>query len=148
MDTYFADLHIHSRFSMATSRDTDPVRLDWWARRKGLGLIGTGDCLHPGWLEELEACLTEAGDGVCRLREELVLPGAPAGETPRFLVSGEVSAVYRREGRTRRVHLLLLLPGLAAARDVAERLSRVGNLASDGRPTLSMVCRELLSEVL
>ena len=64
MDTYFADLHIHSRFSMATSRDTDPVRLDWWARRKGLGLIGTGDCLHPGWLEELEACLTEAGDGV------------------------------------------------------------------------------------
>ena len=148
MDTYFADLHIHSRFSMATSRDTDPVRLDWWARRKGLGLIGTGDCLHPGWLEELEACLTEAGDGVCRLREELVLPGAPAGETPRFLVSGEVSAVYRREGRTRRVHLLLLLPGLAAARDVAARLDRYGKLASDGRPTLSMDCRELLAEVL
>ncbi|MDE7010238.1 MAG: endonuclease Q family protein, partial [Oscillospiraceae bacterium] len=97
---YLADLHIHSRFSMATSRDTDPVRLDWWARRKGLGLIGTGDCLHPGWLEELEACLTEAGDGVCRLREELVLPGAPAGEAPRFLVSGEVSAAPRRVSTT------------------------------------------------
>ena len=59
---YLADLHIHSRFSMATSRDIDPTRLDWWARRKGLGLIGTGDCLHPAWLEELEACLTPAGE--------------------------------------------------------------------------------------
>lgn len=147
-ERYLADLHIHSRFSMATSRDTDPTRLDWWARRKGLGLIGAGDCLHPAWLEELEACLTPAGDGVYRLREELVLPGAPAGEAPRFLVTGEVSAVYRREEKTRRVHLLLLLPGLEAARALAARLERFGKLASDGRPTFSMDCRDLLTEVL
>ena len=80
MNTYLADLHIHSRFSMATSRDIDPPRLDWWARRKGLGLIGTGDCLHPGWLKELEECLVPAGEGVYRLREELALPEAPEGE--------------------------------------------------------------------
>ena len=148
MNTYLADLHIHSRFSMATSRDIDPPRLDWWARRKGLGLIGTGDCLHPGWLKELEECLVPAGEGVYRLREELALPEAPEGEEPRFLVAGEVSAVYRREDRTRRVHLLLLLPGLEAARAAAGRLERYGKLASDGRPTFSMDCRELLSEVL
>ncbi len=61
---YVADLHIHSRFSRATSRDCDAPHLDWWARRKGIRLVGTGDFTHPAWRSELKEQLVPAGDGV------------------------------------------------------------------------------------
>ena len=67
---YIADLHIHSRYSRATSRDCTPEYLDLWARRKGIGLIGTGDFTHPAWREELEEKLEPTGDGFYRLKEE------------------------------------------------------------------------------
>ena len=111
---YFADLHIHSHWSMATSRDCDLPHLDWWARRKGVALVGTGDFTHPAWRAELRSQLTPAGEGVYALRKEYRLDRpAPGGET-RFLVTGEVNCVYRRDGRVRRVHHLILLPSLEA----------------------------------
>ena len=90
---YIADLHIHSRFSRATSRDCDLAHLDWWARRKGIRLLGTGDFTHPAWRAELKEQLVPAGEGVYRLREELRLPGAPAGEPPLFIITGEISSI-------------------------------------------------------
>ena len=110
---YIADLHIHSRFSMAVSRDCDLPRLDWWARRKGIGLVGTGDFTHPAWRAELREQLVPAGEGVFALREDLRLSGG--GVTPFFLITGEISCIYRKGGRTRKAHHLILLPDLAAA---------------------------------
>ena len=93
---YIADLHIHSRFSRATSKDGDAPHLDWWARRKGIGLVGTGDFTHPAWRRELREHLVPAGDGVYALREDLILPGAMPGQEPRFVVTGEISCIYGR----------------------------------------------------
>ena len=95
---YIADLHIHSRFSRATSRDCDLPHLDWWARRKGIQLLGTGDFTHPAWRAELKEQLLPAGDGVYTLREELLLPDREAAEAPRFVVTGEISSIYKRNG--------------------------------------------------
>ena len=145
---YLADLHIHSRFSLATSRDCDLPHLDLWARRKGIGLLGTGDFTHPAWRSEIREQLLPAGEGVYVLRPQLRLPGGPEGEAPRFVLTGEVSCVYKRHGRTRRVHNLLLLPDLAAADALADRLEAVGNIRSDGRPILGLDSRDLLEMAL
>lgn len=112
---YIADLHIHSKYSRATSRDGDAPHLDLWARRKGIGLLGTGDFTHPAWRAELTEMLEEAEEGLYRLRDEYRLPCETAGDTPRFVVSGEISTIYKRGGKTRKVHHVILLPGLEAA---------------------------------
>ena len=98
---FFADLHIHSRFSRATSRDCDLPHLEWWALRKGIRLIGTGDFTHPLWRAELKEQLVPAEEGLYRLREEMRLPGIRSAESPRFLVTGEISSIYKRDGKTR-----------------------------------------------
>ena len=92
---YIADLHIHSRFSRATSRDGDAPHLDWWARRKGISVLGTGDFTHPAWRAELREQLVPAGEGVYTLREDLRLPGAAPGEAPRFVITGEIMSRLR-----------------------------------------------------
>ena len=145
---YIADLHIHSRYSMATSRDCDLPHLDLWARRKGIALLGTGDFTHPAWRAELHQQLTPVGEGIYALRRDCCLPDAPAGEAPRFLITGEISSIYKRNGRTRRVHSLLLLPSLEAADALSTRLEAVGNLHSDGRPILGLDVHDLLEMTL
>ena len=145
---YIADLHIHSRFSRATSRELDAPHLDWWARRKGIGLLGTGDFTHPAWRKELREHLVEAGEGVYALRPELRLPDALPGEEPLFVVTGEISCIYKRHGRTRKVHHLILLPSLEAAEELSARLEAIGNIHSDGRPILGLDSRDLLALTL
>ncbi len=145
---YIADLHIHSRFSRATSRELDALHLDWWARRKGIGLLGTGDFTHPAWRKELREHLVEAGEGVYALRPELRLPDALPGEEPLFVVTGEISCIYKRHGRTRKVHHLILLPSLEAAEELSARLEAIGNIHSDGRPILGLDSRDLLALTL
>lgn len=145
---YIADLHIHSRFSRATSKDCDLPHLDWWARRKGIGLIGTGDFTHPAWRAELAEQLVPAGDGVYTLRQDLVLPGAAPGTAPRFVITGEISCIYKRHGKTRKVHNLILLPSLEAAEELSARLEAIGNIHSDGRPILGLDSRDLLELTL
>ena len=142
-----ADLHIHSRHSRATSRDCDAAHLDLWARRKGIGLLGTGDLTHPGWLEELSEALVPAGEGVYALRPQLQLPCEVQAEA-RFVLSGEISCIYKRDGRTRKVHCVVLMPSFEAARALAAALERVGNIRSDGRPILGLDCRDLLEMTL
>lgn len=144
-----ADLHIHSRYSRATAKSLNPENLWIAAQRKGVGLLGTGDFTHPAWLEELEQKLVETGDGAYELRSELAaslaaqVPG-PCRAPVRFLLSGEISTIYKRHGVTRKVHSLILAPDFAAARRINERLGRLGNITSDGRPILGLDTRDLL----
>ena len=147
---YIADLHIHSRYSRATSKDCTPEYLDLWARRKGIHIVGTGDFTHPAWREELKEKLEPAEGGLYVLKKEYRIPD-PAGEgaaDPRFVVTGEISSIYKKDGKVRKVHSLILLPCLEDAENIARRLEAIGNIHSDGRPILGVPCRDLLEIVL
>lgn len=148
-----ADLHIHSRFSRATSRDLDFVTLHASALSKGIGLIGTGDFTHPGWMAEIEEQLVPAEDGYFKLRPDLQriaeasAPNSCRGEV-RFVLQVEISNIYKKGERTRKNHNLVFVPSLDAAKRFTERLSSIGNLASDGRPILGLDARDLLELTL
>lgn len=145
-----ADLHIHSRFSMATSKEGTPENLDFWARKKGISLIGTGDFTHPAWREELKERLVSEGNGLYRLRDAYVKEESRKfpGEGTRFVVSGEISSIYKKNGKTRKVHNVILLPSLEAADAMAQRLEKIGNIHSDGRPILGLDSHDLLEMML
>ena len=145
-----SDLHIHSRFSMATSKEGTPENLDFWARKKGISLIGTGDFTHPVWREELKERLVSEGNGLYRLRDEYVKEESRKfpGEGTRFVVSGEISSIYKKNGKTRKVHNVILLPSLEAADAMAQRLEKIGNIHSDGRPILGLDSHDLLEMML
>lgn len=145
-----ADLHIHSRFSMATSKEGTPENLDFWARKKGISLIGTGDFTHPVWREELKERLVSEGNGLYRLRDAYVKEESQKfpGEGTRFVVSGEISSIYKKNGKTRKVHNVILLPSLEAADAMAQRLEKIGNIHSDGRPILGLDSHDLLEMML
>lgn len=147
---FIADFHIHSKYSRATSKECVPEILELWARRKGLALIGTGDFTHPAWRAELKDKLIPSDDGLyvlkndCRREDEF--PGTDT--VPRFIVSGEISSIYKKNGRVRKVHNLILLPGLMEAEALSLRLEEIGNLHSDGRPILGLDSRDLLEITL
>ncbi len=147
---YIADLHIHSHYSMATSKDCTPEYLDLWARRKGIGIIGSGDFTHPAWRQELKEKLAPAEDGLYVLKDEYRIadPAACDAIRPRFVITGEISSIYKKYGRVRKVHSLILLPGLEAADIISRKLETVGNIHSDGRPILGLDCHDLLEIIL
>ncbi|MCL1817815.1 MAG: endonuclease Q family protein, partial [Spirochaetaceae bacterium] len=155
-----ADLHIHSRYSRATSPRLTPPGLDRWARIKGIHILGTGDCTHPVWRKELRAQLEDAEEGLYTIKKSVKaefdagealasgLPAPAAKEVPRFILTGEISTIYSRGGRTRKVHHLIVLPDFAAADAFAEKLAKTGNIVSDGRPILGVDSRDLLAMLL
>lgn len=147
---YIADLHIHSRYSRATSRDCTPEYLDLWARRKGIQIIGSGDFTHPAWREELREKLIPAEEGFYILKEEYRIRDevTPDHFVPRFVITGEISSIYKKNGRVRKVHSLILLPGLEEAEVISKKLEQIGNIHSDGRPILGLDCRDLLEILL
>jgi DNA helicase-2/ATP-dependent DNA helicase PcrA len=150
---FHADLHIHSRFSRACSKDSDLPHLASWALRKGITVVGTGDFTHPGWADELKESLIPAEPGLFRLRPEMeseVRRGVPGscGQPVRFMLSVEISTIYRRDERTRKVHHLIYVPEFGAADRITGALSKIGNLASDGRPILGLDSRDLLEITL
>lgn len=147
---YIADLHIHSHYSRATSRDCTPEYLDLWARRKGIDILGTGDFTHLGWREELKEKLVPAEEGLYILKDEYRLDKDYRGKpnVPRFVVSGEISSIYKKDGKVRKVHSVLLLPGLEEAELLSGKLETIGNLHSDGRPILGLDCHDLLDIML
>src|SRR5215211_2164584 len=153
MPPFYADLHIHSKFSRACSRDCDLEHLALVGRRKGISVIGTGDFTHPKWFEELESTLVPAEPGLYRLREDVErsvqarLPASCRGPV-RFMLSVEISTIYKRADRTRKVHHLLYMPDMASAARCTAALERIGNLASDGRPILGLDSRDLLEITL
>ena len=150
---FYADLHLHSRFSRATSRDLDLEHLAFWARKKGLTVIGTGDFTHPGWMAEIKEKLVPAEPGLFRLREDLERElesrwGAPGKEPARFLLEVEISTIYKKDDKVRKVHHLIYAPDLESSDRLTENLARIGNIASDGRPILGLDSRHLLEITL
>jgi len=151
---FTADLHIHSKYSRACSKDCDLEHLTWWARRKGVTLVGTGDFTHPAWFDHLRETLVPAEPGLFRLRDDLdreisrTLPPILAAEPVRFMLSVEISTIYKRGDRTRKVHHLVYVPGFEEAERFNARLGRIGNLGSDGRPILGLDSRDLLEITL
>lgn len=147
---YIADLHIHSKYSRATSKDCVPEHLDFWAKRKGIQLIGTGDFTHPAWREELKEKLIPAEQGLYQLKPEYQIEDRIAGEqqNTRFVLSGEISSIYKKNGKVRKVHNVILLPSLEAAEELSKKLEAIGNIHSDGRPILGLDSHDLLEITL
>ncbi|MFH1808742.1 MAG: UvrD-helicase domain-containing protein [Pseudomonadota bacterium] len=151
--SFYADLHVHSKYSRATSRDGDLPHLALWARRKGIRVLGTGDFTHPAWFDEIRQQLIEAEPGLFALRPELCavddgLPPPPPDAALRFVLSVEISTIYKKAERTRKVHHLILVPDLEGAARLRQRLGQIGNIASDGRPILGLDSRDLLEILL
>jgi DNA helicase-2/ATP-dependent DNA helicase PcrA len=150
---FYADLHIHSKYSRATSRDADLEHLALWAKRKGITVVGTGDFTHPAWFEEIRSKLVPAEPGLFRLRPEIEreverkLPPSCHGPV-RFLLEVEISTIYKKGDRTRKVHHLLYASNLDTAGRIRERLGAIGNIAADGRPILGLDSRHLLEITL
>lgn len=150
---FHADLHIHSKYSRATSRDCDLEHLAYWARRKGIAVVGTGDFTHPAWIAELKQKLLPAEPGLFRLPADAErtlddrLPAACAGLT-RFMLSVEISTIYKKGALTRKIHHLVYMPDFDSAERFNARLARIGNIAADGRPILGLDSRHLLEIVL
>ena len=153
---YYADLHIHSKYSRATSRNCDLEHLAIWGRKKGIGIVGTGDFTHPAWRAELKEKLVPAEPGLFRLRPDIEqaveerLPRAcrSEGSAVRFMLSVEISTIYKKLDKTRKIHHLIYTPDFDATERVVDRLSRIGNLHSDGRPILGLDSRHLLEIAL
>ncbi len=150
---FHADLHIHSKFSRACSKDCDIPHLAAGALRKGITVVGTGDFTHPAWAGELKNTLVPAEAGLLRLRPDLEkdlrrrVPSV-CEQPVRFMLSVEISTIYRRDDRTRKVHHLIYAPSFEAADRITASLSKIGNLASDGRPILGLDSRDLLEITL
>jgi len=130
-----ADLHIHSRYSRATSPTTDLPALARWAKLKGIDIVGTGDFTHPQWYKALKDDLQPAGAGLYRY------------DGTWFMLSAEVAAIWSQEGRVRKVHLVLLSPSMEATARINRELSKIGNLAADGRPILGISAERLVEAV-
>ena len=136
---FYADFHIHSRFSRATSKELTIPNLAKVAARKGLALIGTGDITHEKWLDELEDALTPIGNGLFATKDS---------ET-QFILTGEISHIYKEGNRTRKVHNIVVCPDFDSTKKLRKKLLSFGfNLASDGRPIMKLRCRDLLEILL
>lgn len=133
---FFADFHIHSKHSRATSKEMDIPNLADWAKKKGISLLGTGDFTHHLWLQELRNYLSPKGK-----------EGLYHYQGVNFILSGEIASIYSQEGKVYRVHNLILIPCFKVAVEINKMLSFYGNIASDGRPILGLSCKRLAKEL-
>ena len=148
---FVADLHVHSKFSRATSKDMTFDTMACWARAKGVRLLATGDFTHPEWLFLMKEKLEPAGNGFLRFRNGVQPPEnsnlksfAPSAGEVAFVLSTELSFIYSKLGKVRKIHLLLLAPDLESVEKINTKLAGVGNLRSDGRPILGMDVKAFL----
>ena len=150
---FIADLHIHSRFSRATSKTLTPESLSLWGQKKGIKVIGTGDFTHPEWARELKKKFLESENGLFSLKPEYEkeiegdVPSSCASKTL-FILSGEISCIYKKDGKTRKIHHLILMPDFDSVDKFNRALDRIGNITSDGRPILGLDSRILLEMML
>lgn len=149
---FVADLHIHSHYSMATSKQMNPENIYKWAQLKGITVVGSGDFTHPGWLGELKEKVEPAELGLYRLKDKIaeeIIPEIPEScrSLVRFILTAEVSCIYKKNGRTRKNHNLIFVPNFHVAQKIQTALSRIGNIKSDGRPILGFGSKELLKLV-
>jgi uncharacterized protein (TIGR00375 family) len=139
-----ADLHIHSKYSRAVSRDMDLEHIDEWAKKKGIQVMGTGDFTHPDWFGEIKEKMEPAEPGLFVLKNST----EPADKKTRFMLTVEISNIYKKNGRTRRIHNLIFAPSLEAVEKINTQLSWNGNIRADGRPILGMDSKELFKIAL
>ena len=137
---FVADFHIHSRYSRATSKDMDLEALDKWAKIKGIKVLGTGDFTHPEWLKNLKEKLRPAEQGLFKLKTET--------DGVRFILTSEISCIYSKLGRVRKIHIIVFAPSFEAVDKINACLNKIGNLKSDGRPILGLDAEELAKIVL
>jgi uncharacterized protein (TIGR00375 family) len=133
---FIADLHIHSKFSRATSGDMVIPKIAEAAKEKGISLVATGDFTHPAWLEMLRNDLSENGDGLFKY------------ENINFILSSEVNNIYSKNGRLRRLHNIIYAPSFEEVEKINGFLGKYGNLKSDGRPILSLDSKLMLEKIL
>lgn len=137
---FIADLHIHSRYSRATSRDMELETLAIWGKKKGITLIGTGDFTHPTYFAEIRSKLEPFDEGIYVLKR---------GEREtKFMLTGEVSNIFSQGGKVRKVHTLIFAPSLSAVEGINDKLRGLGKLGSDGRPIFGFPAKELLKIIL
>lgn len=137
----FADLEVHSKYARAVSPSMNVPTIAEWADKKGISLVGTGDFTHPMWFRELASNLTEDGYGIYKLKGKEF--------KSRFLLTSEVSCIYLHDGKGRRVHLLVYLPGFTEVEKFNNSLSAHGaNLFSDGRPIIGLTLSQVATFAL
>jgi uncharacterized protein (TIGR00375 family) len=147
---FLADLHIHSKFSRATSRDMTLDNVAYWARVKGISLVASGDFTHPEWFFLIKEKLEPTGNGFFRLKHVLPPANGYLKSVPfkpddvSFILSTEISFIYSKKGKVRKVHLLVLAPDFESVEKLNGRLSGLGNLRSDGRPILGLDARQFV----
>jgi DNA helicase-2/ATP-dependent DNA helicase PcrA len=147
---FIADLHIHSHYSLATSSQLVIPQLDLWGRKKGITVVGTGDATHPGWLAEIKSQVRPCGNGLYQIKKNQILPEASeySSDPVYFLLTAEISSIYRYDGKVRKVHNLVLAPEISSFEKIQKKLAAIGNITSDGRPILGLDSRDLLEIVL
>jgi len=150
---FYTDLHLHSYNSRATAKNLNLEYLDYWAQLKGIQIVGTGDFTHPGWFDELKEKLEPAEEGLFKLKPQyantLINELPKACQAPvRFMLTVEISNIYKRLDKVRKVHNVVFAPNFEAAQKIREKLGTIGNIKSDGRPILGLDSRDLLEIVL
>jgi len=135
---FIADFHIHSKYSRATSPQSDLEHLEEQAIIKGINVLGTGDFTHPEWLNNLKEKLEPAESGLFRVKN---------GKT-RFILTSEISCIYSKNGKVRKIHILVLAPDFEIVEKINTQLGSIGNLKSDGRPILGLDAKELVKIIL
>lgn len=147
---YIVDLHIHSHYSRATSKNSTLEGLYRWGKIKGINVIGTGDFTHPDWFAEIHEKLEPAELGLYKLKEDIakpidkMLPESVRNNVIRFILTVEISNIYSKNGKVRKLHNLVIVPNFESASEINAQLDRIGNLKADGRPILGMDSKELL----
>lgn len=147
---FIADLHIHSKYSRATSGEMIPESIWKWAQLKGISVVGTGDFTHPKWFKELNDKLESLGNGLFKLKKAYQgadVPDLCRGEVS-FMLTTEISCIYSKGKKTRKVHCLVFVPDFSSAAKLSIALAKIGNINSDGRPILGLDAKELLKIVL
>ena len=132
---FIGDFHIHSKYSRAVSPSMDLDNLDRWANIKGIKVLGTGDFTHPKWFESIKEKLEPAEPGLFKLRK--------VDSPTRFILTSEISCIYKKANKVRKVHIIVFAPSISTAEKINEKLSEIGNLHSDGRPILGLDAKEL-----
>ncbi len=145
---FYADLHVHSKYSRATSKSTNLEQLALWAQKKGINMLATGDFTHPAWIAEIKEKLFPVAPGAYELRDDLKKEFLINDSPLRFILCVEISTIYKKGDKTRKVHHLVYAPDIEAAEKINTKLASIGNIVSDGRPILGLDSRNLLEIVL
>jgi len=143
---FIADFHIHSKYSRATSPQMDLEHLNKAAKIKGIKVLTVGDCIHPEWFKNLKEKLEPAEKGLFRIRNQEL--GIRKNEETRFILTSEISCIYSKKNRVRKIHILIFAPDFQTVEKINTQLGWIGNLKADGRPILGLDAKELAKIVL